>query len=253
MIIENRFMHMKKSIGIIAIALLFSACKADEITVEDVINELKVSDHKPLADGSTVIDLTVKLNSEADADKRNVVFRASAGGFFPASDTIAAQKANFEGTELIARIKYKVPSSPKTIVFTVQPEIRSKIGDFILKDEIISQVSLPTSLILTPSAVSVATNYAGEIQLTALLKNGNKNASADCKVVFEDYFVDGAPVNGRYRQKKESTDATSQATTFYSPGNLPPGTSFYIRCTYVDESNNKTSIFNTCLITAIQP
>lgn len=242
-----------KNITYILIFFVLSACKPEKISQNEVISDLMVSDIAPLADGNTVIDLSVNINSGADADKRNIIFRASSAGFLPGSDTIITQKAVFENGFLVARVKYKVPSSDKSIVFTAQPESRSPQQDFVLKRTITSLVSLPTTLTLSPSAPGVLPGYAGEILVTGTLKNGSRNASANLKVVFEDYFPDGTPVQGRYRLKKETSDANASVSTFYSPGNVAPGRSFYIKCTYLSADNKKTNIKDSCLVTVIQP
>lgn len=235
------------------IVLSITACKPEAITPSEVISNVEISNRSPWADGTSVIDISVNLNKHADADKRNVIFRTSSGVFLPANDTIITQKANFENGNLVAKVKFKVPATARTVYFTIRPEIRSAETDFILSDSLETKTSIPTDLIITPSAFSVFTNYAGEIQVSALLKNGTRNASSDCQVIFEDYFPNGTPVNGRYRQKREKTDGNATVSTYYSPGNIPAGTSFFLKCTYIDTLNKKTSIKDSSLITTVQP
>ena len=67
--------------------------------------------------------------------------------------------------------------------------------------------------------------------------------------MFTDYLINGQPAMGRYRALRDTTDATSTATAFYSLGNLPSGTTFYIKCTYLEPLGVITAIKDSCLIT----
>ena len=244
---------MKKYISFILATIILSGCKVDKIKLDQVINKLVISDKKPLADGGTIVDISVELNGEADPDKRNVVFKSTGGTFLVTNESSITQKAVYENQALIARVKLKIPPSPGTITITALPEIRSVYQDYILTDSLKSSPSLPSSIAITPSSFSVFTGFAGEIQITGLLKNGGNNVSTNSKVIFEDYDLNRNPIHGRYRLKKDKSDASSTVSTMYSPGFLPVGSSFYVKCTYIDQSGNKTNVKDSCLITVTQP
>jgi hypothetical protein len=245
---------MKKiSCHIALILLILQGCKPDTLPVGDVISNLKISNTSPLADGTTVLDISVQLNSRADADKRNVIFRSSGGQFLPNNDTSLTQKANFENGILISRVKFKVPASVSPITISAFPETRSNQKDYMLTGTIMPAGSVPTSLTVTPSAPGVYTAYAGEVLITGTLKNGTHGVTSGAKVVFEDYDLTGKSLNGRYRLLKTSSDASSTVSTYYSPGPVAVGTSFFIRCTYLDATGQKTTITDACQLTVTQP
>lgn len=232
---------------------LVLGCKPDTVHPDEVITNLLITDTQPFADGATVIDISTQLPTDADADKRNVVFRTTGGQFLPSNDTTITQKANFEDGKLISRVKFRVPSSTTPITITAFPEVRSNLRNYIVKGVVTPKISSPQSINIIPSSPSVFNGFAGEVQITATLKNGSRNVTSNTKVLFEDYDLNGVPLKGRYRLKKESSDANSTVSTFYSPGYLAPGTNFYIKCTYLDPDGKKTAIKDSCMITAIQP
>jgi hypothetical protein len=246
---------MKSFIKVLSIFIMICSlgCKPEPIQVSEVISSLTISDRTPFADGKSVIDISVKINTETNVEKRNVVFSCSSGTFLPSNDTVITQKAVFENGNLIARVKYRVTSTAEKILVTARPESRSRYEDFLVGDSIVSKVSIPTFLKLTSSAPAVFEGYQNEVQLTGILRNDLLNVSSGLTVLFEDYYEDGSPVNGRYRAKRELTDSNSMVSTYYSPGFVQTGKSIYLKCTYLENKTKKTYVKDSCLITIIKP
>lgn len=242
---------MKKFFSI-TIIILFCGCKPENVTISQVISNLKISNKTPLADGTTIVYLSAQLNNYTDADKRSIIFETSKGQFVPSNDTLHTQPAVFQNGNLVATIALQVPMTFGEFYVSAKPSVITPNQNFILNDSINALESVPASLKLTPSALAVETEFGSEIQLTALLKNSNNgNVSKGSKVMFQDYFPNGQPVNGEFRATRASTDATSTATTNYSVGNVSPYNTFYIKCTYINQAGQLTSITDACLITVI--
>jgi uncharacterized repeat protein (TIGR01451 family) len=244
---------MKKYLILILI-IITSSCKPDMVTIDKVISGLTISNRTPYADGTTIIYMSAQLNSNTDADKRNVIFEASAGSFVKANDTLITQPATFVNGSLIATVAFKVPVTAGKIHLSVRPATASQYADYIIKDTISAIPSYPATLMLVPSVFAVKADIGNEILLTATLRNSSNNyVSSGTKVLFQDYLPNGQPANGRYRALRDTTDATSTATAYYSLGNLSPGTTFYIKCTYLAQFGVITAIKDSCLITVNNP
>lgn len=231
--------------------LLLFSCTKQKIITADVVSSLKMSPSTVPADGTSLISVTVFINKDADADKRKLVFETSAGMFSNNTRTITLE-ALLENGQLVARTTIKAPSSPGIVVVTVQPEIRSSYNDFIVKDSVTATPSLPASIKVEASTFGVRTDYLGEAQITGTLKNANNNnVSTGVKILYEDYFPGGAPVNGRFRALQVVSDENSKVSTAYSPGHLTPGQNIYVRYTVLDSAGNRTPIKDSVLLTVI--
>ena len=243
---------MKKYIILILIAVISGCKKPDNVTIDQVISGLTISNKAPNADGTTIVYISAQLNTKADADKRSIIFESSAGLFNKANDTLITQPATFVNGALVATVALKVPITAGEIYISAKPATATQYKDFILKDSINAVRSIPATLMLTPSSFGIKSNYGNEVALTATLKNSlNNNVSTGTKVLFEDYYPGGQPVNGQFRALRDTTDATSTATAAFSFGAITGPTTFYIKCTYLDHGG-KTAIKDSCLITITQ-
>jgi hypothetical protein len=235
------------------ICLVFFACKKVSIGTEEVINSLVLSPTTVQADGSSVIDVAVKINSNAEASKRKVVLETSSGSFTANNQKTITVDALYENSELVARTTIKAPNSPGNLVVTARPETRTAYNDFIIKDSVQVGPSVPNSISLSASAFSVLTGYQNDVQITGILKNQNgKNVSAGIKVLFEDIYPNGTPVGGRFRQVQNSSNESSTVSAFYAPGYIAPGTNFFVRATVLNSTGGSTAIKDSVLLTVIQ-
>lgn len=238
---------------IIIVSLFFLlSCKKQYVESEEVIYGLTLSPDSVDADGSSIISVSANVSKDADASKRKIVFETSSGSFTSNGIKAITLEAVYENGLLVARTTMRSPSSPGSVVVSARPENRNPYNDFIAIDSVQAIASAPTTIKLEPSAFSVSTAFIGEVQITGTLRNAkNRNVSTGNKVLFEDIYLGGATVNGRYRLLQTSSDESSKVSTYYSPGHLPPGTSFYIRCAVLDNAGNKTSIKDSILLTVI--
>jgi hypothetical protein len=243
---------MKKNFLLFLSLVLIAGCKPEKVTIDNVIKTLTISNKTPLADGSTIVYVSVHLDSIADLDKRSVIFETNAGQFLTANDTVITQAATFLNKSLIATVKLKMPITVSTIHISAKPAAISPQQDYILASTFTASESVPSTLQLTPSALGIKSNFGSEIQLTGVLKNSfNNNVSTGHKCLFEDYLPDGSPMHGSFRALKDTTDATSSVSVYYSIGTATP-TSFYIKCTYIDASGKLTDVKDSCMITITQ-
>ncbi len=242
---------MRKLIYILSLAGLI-ACKKQHISTDEVLHTLQLSPNPVDADGSSPINVSIRVNSSADVARRKVILETSAGTFSSTSTKTTTVEALYENGELIARATIKAPISPGFVVVTAKPELRNPYNDFLVKDSVQAIISTPSSISLTPSAFGVQTAYVNEVLITGTLKNlKNRNVSSNTKVIFTDVYANGTPVGGRFRQVQNSSDENSKVSAYYSPGLVTPGTSFYIRATVLDAAGNPTSITDAVLLTVI--
>jgi len=218
--------------------LSLSSCRKEHIDSIDVISNLSISNKEGLvADGQTLVNITAEIDKRSDLSKRNIVFKTSAGTFTGNNDTVITIKADFLQQKLIGKATLKMPMIPGKIIISAEPEVKVSYGDFNLKDSIEVAPSLPSSIKLEPSSVSVKTGYQSEVQITGTLKNNaNKNVSLGTKVKFEDFDENGLSIHGSYRAAQDASDQNSKVSTFYSPGYLPIGTKCSIKCSVLDNS-----------------
>jgi len=242
---------MKKYLLIIAI-LILAGCKPEQVNLSNVLRSISVSNPNPLADGTTIVYISTTMDSLADADKRSLQFETNTGVFLTANDTVITQAAVFQKKSLIATVKLKMPISVSTITIKVKPVTVSPRQDYLLTTSFKAAESAPASLQLTSSAISLKSNFGSEIQLTATLRNAQNNmVSTGHRCVFEDDLPGGGRANGRFRAVKDTTDATSTVTTYYSIG-AAPASAFYLKCTYMNAQGQATAVKDSVLINMIQ-
>jgi len=240
---------MKNHLIFLLIPIIFS-CKTEIYEPHEIIHSLYISNKTPLANGTSLVEISVQLNPDADEDKRSVVFHVSDGKFIENQDTVITKEAEYINERLVATVKFLVPIYETKIYLSAKPASSSRYNSFLLKGSIKNIKVIPTAIQLTPSAFSVPTAFGGEVSLIGILKN-NGNVTQGAKVIFEDFSATGKPINGRYRATRSSTDVNSTVSTYYSPGNIPPGERIIIICTYMDSLNNKTQIKDSCEINVI--
>lgn len=240
---------MMKKIAILCLTLFIAGCKPEKITLDNTLTGLSITPRRVLADGTSVIYISATLNSKTDADKLGVVFHTSAGQFVKVNDTLITQQAVFNAGVLQASVQLKAPNTAGTIYISATPAVSTQSGDYIRRDTANAAESVPAMLKLTPSVSFLKQNSGSEILLTATLSNTGGNAvSKGQRVIFEDVTLTGTPVRGVFRAQRLSTDATSTAVASYTQSFVPSTGSFYIRCTYLNASGQRTAIRDSCLI-----
>lgn len=234
----------------LAIIVFIASCKKIDNEKIRFIESIKLSPKSVEADNSSLVNMEIRINKDADISKRKLLLETSAGTFLGTGLKTATIDAVFEGGELIGRAKLKAPSSPGTMLVTVKPESRYRYNDFIVVDSVQALPSVVSSISVAASAFGVQTGFVGEVLITGTLKNSNgKNVSSGAKVAFSDFYLNGGPVSGRFRQMQTNSDENSKVTAYYSPGLIPPGTSINVRITVLDASGNPTLISNSVLLT----
>jgi len=229
---------MRKIILFLTVIVMLG-CKDKLIAPTTVIHSIQIDNKQPFADGSTIINISVAIDPQADADKRSVIFSTSAGTFLPGTDTTITKTASFENGQLIARVKFKVPQVPRMLVIKVTPAAQNIHTSYQVLDTVNVLPSLPATVMLLPSSLGVKTGFTNEISLTATLKNALlNNVSIGTKVRFDQYSTNGTPVSGLFRVHRDTSDATSTATASYTAGNISAGTILYLKCTYIDPFGN---------------
>lgn len=228
------------------------SCKKEKVPVSDVLFGLKLSRHTILADGSSKVTITVKLNAAAETGKRGVIFNASSGNFLGGTNSSITVTASFVSDSLIAKATYVAPLNSNKIYFTVMPDIPDK-EKYTLYDSITVEKSQAFSIKLNPSSFGLKSNFASEDTIKGILLNSSGNGvSLGTSVIFEDLLINQQPANGQFRSVVDKSDVNSSVSAIYSVGPLPLGTNIWLKSTVLDSIGGKTSINNSVKITITQ-
>jgi hypothetical protein len=226
---------MKRSLPLIfllSLPLLLSNCsKKNDASINNVIFNLTFDKSTAVADGTTIINVSCQLDTDATADRRNIKFTTSAGTFInsPKDTTSLSQLATFVNHQLIATVKLQVPQTAATITVTAQPDISQQINNnYVLTKTITISPSVPATLVLNSSLPAIGSGYGSESAITGTLTNsaGGK-VSLGNTVTFQD-FINGTPANGTFRSSVDTTSAASQVSTNYSIGSATSGSKIAI-------------------------
>ncbi|MCX2451404.1 hypothetical protein OQX61_08985 [Pedobacter sp. PLR] len=243
---------MKNLSVLVLLLLLFNSCKKEKVISTDLIRSLKVSATEVPADGSSTLYVTAEINEDSDPDRRIVVFTSNNGSFGEKGDSTISQKAIFEGEKLISRVQFKAPISTGTITIKARVDLSNEKRDFTKMVSVQALSSIPDKLTLTASSFSVMVKYGNEISIIGqLVNNSNKFVSKGNKVIFSDSYEDGTPVNGFYRQLQLSSNASSNVSATYTPGEIGVGKRIWLKCHLLDENGRNTTIKDSILIHTI--
>lgn len=189
-----------KRLILFLIALIISSCTKDT-DINEVFSDFSVSTDQVSADGQSTVNVIAILSSNADSDRRNVIFKNTSGSFLPSLTETATVKAEYDNGKLTAKATLKVSTKPGNVIVSVKPEFDSSVGEFILEKTIIAVQSNVASIHLEPSSYGIGSNYLTDVKVVGTLKNSSgKSVSSGQKVVFEDFLSDGTPANGKFRE-----------------------------------------------------
>lgn len=245
--------YMKSIIPLILGSLILCSCKKNqEIKVDDVISNLKLSSQTGLADGGTTIIVSVDLSKDADISKRSVIFTISSGNFSNGQNGTITIPADLNNVSITATTTFISPSNPGTIVIRAMPNIPDS-NKYVLTDSINFTNSQPSRISIQTSSYGLRYGFQSEDTIIGTIRNSaGQGASSGMKVLFEDSLLTGTAAGGKYRKANIiASDATSKVSTIYSNGVQPQGTDILIRGTVLDEAGNKTNITNYIIIKTI--
>lgn len=231
------------------LTVLFYGCKKTPVTTEQIVKNLTVTPKNADADGTSVIDVSCELNSDATSDRKEILFKISSGMFAENKDQKIIKKAEFENGVLLVRTQIVVPQRAGKIIITAEPNNAELKQDYILKDSVILLRSNAATIKAETDSFAVSSNFKSDVQITGVLLNGNgRKVSNGTRVLFEDFFAGGNPVSGRYRNVSASSNSDSKVFCTYSPGYVPVGSNIYIKITVLDDAGNKTNIRDSVFI-----
>jgi hypothetical protein len=241
---------MKKPIVYLIILLIVTGCRKDKIELSEVFTEIDFSKEVVEADGQSTVTATVKLKEDASPDRRNVVFKITGGTFLATSNEKATIRAEYEGGELLAKVKFRPSTVPGTITVSAEPEFDNQSQDFVISKTISSTKSVPESLKLETSGFAISSNFSTEVLLTASLRNkDNRYVSKGYKILFDDELSVGTKAMGRYRFLQSETLDSSKVTVKYAAAGFPIGTNIKIRCTLLDAEGKRTAVRDSLFLT----
>jgi hypothetical protein len=234
------------------LVLLSVNCRKSSLSTGEVLKNYTISAHSIPADGGSTIQLSVEMDNNTDADKRNVLFSASTGSYVGGKDSSISVKALFVDGKLIAKASFVAPIRPGRIYFSIQPDLNTPTN-LRITDSVDALVSVAAGVRITMSSFGVLYGFLSEDTIVARLSNtSGGNVSAGARVVFEDVFTNGSSVGGRFRATAASSNAFSQTSTFYSPGfAAAPGSTIFLKVTVLDSQGQKTGIRDSVPITVI--
>lgn len=231
--------------------IIISNSCLQEAELDQVIHEVIPSNSTFLADGTSSIDIRVKINKRAEKDKRKVIFEASDGHFTGGSKTIEVE-SKLINDELIATTQITSPMNPTIITVSVRVDLGEIKDEFIYRFDIEAIKSTPNSITLSSNSFSVINNFGGEVELVgSILNNEMKKVSMGSQVVFKDVFSDGTDVNGRFRAEQLSSNSESKVSAIYSPGFISSGQSIFVQAIVLDEDGLESNISDEIEINVI--
>lgn len=211
------------------VLLVLFSCKKQNPAIGELIKNYTFSTHQLDADGSSLVNISVKINPAADLTKRGIIFSASRGEFIGGTDGKLSKKAEIEGDSLIARAQYKAPSKAGIVKITIKMDLPAETQEYKVTDSIVIADSRPDTIAVKTSAFSVMINFASEITVTGtLLNTQRKGVSTGYQVIFSDHYEDGTDVNGKFREQQVFTGSTSTVSAIYSPGFVAPGKGIWL-------------------------
>lgn len=243
---------MKKLIIILSAGIMCVACKKEAEEADTFLTGFELDKTVALADGKTVVTATLEIKGSS-SDRRNVIFKASSGTFKDSGKDTYTAKPEYESGKLIARASFKVPFSPGTVTIVAKPEYDSPLAEYEIQKTLVLQTSEPDALLIQTSSYGIAANYLNEVNISGTLKNKNKDGvSEGYKVVFEDFLLNDAPANGKFRLQRTATGDSSNVRTLYAAPAYSIGTGIKIKCTLLDAAGAKTGTFDVVTLTVNQ-
>lgn len=218
-----------------------------EVKTADIIPLLTASPTTVDADGSSQITVTAVMTDQAAADKRYVVFTATAGSWVGGANGKVTVPAAYQSGQIVAVATLTAPASETKITITAAAQATSINGDYQQTVTVQANNVPPAKIHLEPSALGIAANYAAEDTLTAKISGAKGgNASKGVKVLFEDNI--GA-AGGHFRELQTTSDGTSKVSAIYGAPALPSGTPVILTVTVLDASGAKTNISDVVTLT----
>ena len=238
------------SIGLL-MAVILAGCQKVNQDTNQVLTGLKLTTYQMDADGTATDTVTVQLNANADATRRNVRFSASPYGKWIGGDSTISVKAVFQNNLLIARAVFLVSNTPGNIQIQARPDLPDvSNNNYTQSANLVTKTSNVSVIKLTPSGFGINSNYLSEVTLTGTLTNAKGfMAVAGTNVVFEDTLAGGGPAGGSFRTLVTASNASSQVSAIYSVGTYPIGTKVTIRVTVLDATGAKTTISDNIQLT----
>ena len=205
------------------------------------------------ADGTTTDTVSIVLNSDADSNRRNVLFTTTAGTWLNGQNGQVTAPATFINTKLVAKAVLQAPMSAGTIYVTAAPSTASPNGDYTKLDSIIVNKVLPANMDLEPSSFGTGANFTSFDTLVATLKgSAHQKVSTGAQVQFVDVFTNGQNAGGRFRDQVLSSNANSQVSAIYSSAQAPIGTNIYIIVSVTSPTALGKPIIDTVTVTINQ-
>lgn len=218
--------------------MFFLACSEQVVNEDDLVSNISISKTELLANGADVSTVKVFFNKDAKVSLIKLEVEVNNGTIIE-NGTKKIELVPEENLEGEISAEFNLRSS--TIV--ADHVIDFKVDKYLLERTIVSNRSNPASVAISSSAFSVQNNFDSEITLEALLSNENGGkVSNGIKARFVDTFLDGTPVNGRFRQESLSSNSDSKVSAVYSPGLIEPNQNIMVTVELLDDSGNPIGI-----------
>ncbi len=218
-------MEMRKAL--VAIAFLAFACN-EEVSVEDIFSDFKLSAETIPADGQSTIDVSVNVNENSSADRRTVLFKTTGGAFTTSEKSEQSVKAIYVEGVLMAKARLRAPISDGAFKITVEPEFNSPIKTYSLEKNVTTTPSVATKILVETSATGIAPNAGTEVRVTGTLLNASGRwVTKNTTVEFQDMIGSGS-AGGIFRNAALTSSDTSTVVAWYAASNHAPGTQITI-------------------------
>lgn len=236
---------MKKSILLILIpATLIISCKKETITAGNIFNSLESDTHNIIADGTSTVEITAKLNKLGDKSLRTIDFETDMGVFIETGNNKITRKAETNTSdEIEVKVILLAPTTPGKITVSAQVEVEDLKDRYIQTTSLEATRSVAANLALRTNGFSVQNNFGSELRIEGVLTNSDGNkVSNGVKVRVYDTDEANNLLSGSFRDASLTSGTDSQISAIYSPGMIAADQFIYLKAVVLDENEQPVDI-----------
>jgi hypothetical protein len=249
---------MKNTTFIIVFALIFSACNQfEELNKKDVIGMVASDNIYSIpADNTSNIKVTAYISNIADIDKREIEFITEAGTFVEnskqtliktAKDTLVINNEEYLSTSVVLKANNSISENVK---------VTAKIYEYSSSLHVGFTESIPNSLKISANVFGIDNTFKSEALLTVNLRSETGFPSSGNQVEFLVLNASDNKIftNAKFREQQLTVNATGQASTLFTAGNLMLGANkFEGELKIIGRLKNMESIADTLTINIYKP
>jgi hypothetical protein len=220
----------------LSLVALFGCSKLEnptQVPIESIIALARIESTTLRGDGASRTVLEARVPADIDPAKRNVTFKATAGGFVGGDASISVVvPADNNGS---ARVTYIAPATFGPVT------ISAKVSDYTATLELPIQPAYPDTLIGDTSSAVAKIDGSAKPVITVLAQRGLGKVSSGIPIAFTAYQVIGGVTKtaGRFSGiDGMKTDANGKATATFAAdsGDVEKTEPLFVRATTLNDA-----------------